>query len=63
MQKFYLRESTNTVLNQSEYDSVPHHDPRNDNYVYLGEFIDKSQARRFLYQSYLPGKERRNTDE
>ena len=53
MQKFYYNENTGAVLNQADYDSVPHHNPMKENYVYLGEFIDKSQARRYLYQTYL----------
>ena len=53
MQRFYYNENTGAVLNQADYDSVPHHNPMKENYVYLGEFIDKSQARRYLYQTYL----------
>lgn len=54
MQKFYVRENTGAILNQEQYDRVPHHNPATDNYILLGEFVDKSQARRYYYQTYLP---------
>lgn len=51
MDKFYVRENTGAILNQKQYDNVPHHNPATDNYIYLGEFIDKSQARRHYYMT------------
>lgn len=50
MQKFYVRENTGAILDENEYDNVPHHNPANDNYRLLGKFVDKSQARRHYYQ-------------
>ena len=54
MDKFYVRENTGAILNEKEYDNVPHRNPAIDNYILLGEFVDKSQARRYYYQTYLP---------
>lgn len=51
MDKFYVRENTGAILNQEQYDNVPHHNPATDNYRLLGEFVDKSQARRYYYMT------------
>lgn len=53
---FYLREKTGAILNQKEYDNVPHHNPATDNYRILGEFDNKSQARQH-YSAALEGKD------
>ena len=58
MAVFYLRDNTGAILNQKEYDNVPHHNPMFDNYRILGEFKDKSEARRYCHQVYLPQKEK-----
>ena len=51
---FYLREKTSAILNQKEYDNVPHHNPATDNYRILGDFDSKSQARQY-YRTALEG--------
>ncbi len=63
MSKFYLRENTGAILNEKEYDNVPHHNPQTDNYIALGEFKDKSEAKRYYHQTYLPSVEKSGTED
>ena len=58
MQNFYVNENTGAVVSQKEVDRIPCQEPEKNAHVLLGTFIDKSQARRYLYQTYLPGKEK-----
>lgn len=55
---FYLRDNTGAILNQAEYDKVPHHNPNGDNYSILGEFKNKSEAIKYYKQMYLPQKQK-----
>ena len=60
MQNFYVNENTGAVVSQKEFDRIPCQEPEKNAHVLLGTFIDKSQARRYLYQVYLVKKERKN---
>lgn len=44
MKRFYVNEDTQEILNEDDYNKSPE-----GNYRLLGEFIDKSQARRNYY--------------
>lgn len=57
MPYFYLKdEELGTVLNQEEYNELRKRNGELYKLHCLGEFVDKSQARRFFHQSYLPSK-------
>ena len=47
MKKFYVNDETQEILNEDDYNKV-----HNGSYRLLGEFIDKSQARRNYYMTH-----------
>ena len=59
MPYFYLKdEELGAVLNQDEYNELRKRNGELYKLHCLGEFVDKSQARRFFHQSYLPNKKK-----
>ncbi|MBE6557542.1 MAG: hypothetical protein E7661_00775 [Ruminococcaceae bacterium] len=60
MQNFYVNENTEAVVSQKEFDRIPCQDTEKNSHILLGSFIDKSQARRYLYQVHPAKKECRD---
>lgn len=52
MDMFYVRENTGRILNQKEYDNVPHHNPATDNYIVLGKFESRTKAKKYYTDVY-----------